>query len=590
MQFIHTERAWLRGRELTRLLIPGLFIAAAPFASAQDCTTIRASVSSAGSPGTALSNVMSISFDGRFVGFLSYASNLVPGDTNGQPDGFVRDTLLGITERISLNDQGGQCNGGSGWVLVSDNGQFACFGTEATNVTPDDADTMVDFFVRDRVAATTTRITKRLPGKPATWPTEGANMSADGRFVVFHSLDGNFVPGDTNDRFDTFLWDRLTDSIERVSVGPNGEQGLGGDSGWASISDDGRFVAFQSTVQNWGLVPVVDIFQILVRDRQLQTTTLVSVGWTGQPSSGLCSLPDISGDGSVVVFNSNNADLTPFDTILGGEHVYARDLVKQETSILTLNKDGKKVLAGGSTFPHVSFDGRMVVFDRIANDLVAQDGNPFKDIFLHDRSTGVTTLVSKGDRDQFASGPGANCYYGVVSGDGRSVAWNSQDNKLVTPWSGFVDQVYLRTCDPDPAAVYCASIPNSLGCTPVVQLSGTSSASSATGHVIGAQKLASGSIGLLYYGTQGTLALPIAGFYQCVQPPILRTPAQFTGGPTAPVDCTGALNFDFNAWIAAGNDPGLVPGTVVYAQFWSRDPLAASKMHFSPATAFVVGP
>lgn len=560
---------------------------------AQDCTTIRVSVSSTGVAGTGPSFGESISFDGSIVGFVSYASFLVSGDTNGKPDAFVWDSALGITERISLTSSGGECNAGSGNVLVSDDGRYACFNTEATNVHPSDTDNLLDLYLRDRVAGTTTRISNRLPGKASTWPVENPDMSADGRFVVFDSIDGNFVVGDTNDTWDVFLWDRASGTIERVSLGPGGVQGTGGGAVDPSVSDDGRYVLFNASFPNWGVTPPASPGQVFLRDRSLGTTTLVSVGWTGQPSSGSCAFPDLSGDGTTAVFQGYQPDLTPNSNPLAGWHIYARDLVKQETSILSLSKDGQQSLSGNRS-PRVSTDGRLVVFEswNYQNDLVALDGNGGggQDIYVHDRATGVTTLVSLGDRDQPASGPGGWCALGYISGDGKSVIWTSLDNKLVFPYSPFVDQVYRRSCEPNSGAIYCASLPNSLGCTPKVVQNGTSSASAGSGHELAASKVVSGSIGLLYYGTQGPMALPIAGFFQCVEPPILRTAAQSTGGPSAPADCSGALSLDFNAWIASGVDPALVPGTTVYAQFWSRDPAAASTMHFSPGTAFVIGP
>lgn len=556
---------------------------------AQDCSTIRASVSSSGDPGTGVSSATDISFDGRFVGFSSYASNLVPGDQNGHPDGFIRDAKLGVTERVSVTEQGGECNAGSGLVLVSDDGRFVCFSTSATNVVPDDTDDLVDLYMRDRLSGTTTRITQRLPGKPSVWHAQFPDMSADGRFVVFESFDPNFVVGDTNGSFDAFLWDRLSGQIERISLGPNGQQGTNGQSGTPQVSDDGRFVLFGTTVPDWGFPINPAIAQLALRDRLMQTTTLVSVSNSGQPSSGPCGNPDLSGDGRVAVFQANNADLTPESIPSGGWHIYARDLVKQETTALSLNKDGVQTLALNYD-PRVSTDGRLVVFHSYQNDLVALDGNSARDVFLHDLSTGVTELVSKGDRNQFASGPGKACYGSFISGDGRSVMWNSLDNKLVTPWSPFTDQVYVRKCDPNPATIFCAWLPNSMGCTPEVTLTGDSSASAGSGHVLECTKLVSGSIGLMYYGTQGTQALVLSGFYQCIAPPVLRTPGKSTGGPISPADCTGTLSFDFNSWIVSGSDPSLTAGTAVYAQFWSRDAQSPSKMHFSPAAAFVIGP
>lgn len=564
-------------------------LALAAQSSPQDCTTVRASVSSSGAAGTGESFGSDLSSDGRFVAFQSYASNLAPGDQNAKLDGFVRDLSLDLTERISVPQAGGESNGHSGGVTVSDDGRYACFLSAATNMHPEDTNSLYDVYLRDRVAGTTTLVSKRLPGKPSVSETGAPELSGNGRFIIFYSDDPGFVQGDTNTLTDIFLWDRLTGSIERVSIGPNGQQGLESNSGPSGVSDDGRFVAFPYAPNNWGWALDWLTPQIFVRDRLLQTTELVSVTMSGQPSPTSCGSPDISGDGKVVVFQCYNGVLTPQDNPPKGWHIYARDLEQQQTTLVSLNKDGVQTLAGHSD-ARTTYDGRLVLFGSYINDLVAQDWNIQGDIFMHDRSTSVTTLVSLGDRNQFASGPGAPCNGGMISGDGKSVLWTSLDNKLVQAPCPFTYQVYVRTCSPDPAAVYCAALDNSLGCAPIVKLTGASSATAGSGHVLDCSKLVSGSIGLLYYGTQGPLAAPVAGFYQCVKPPILRMAAQSTGGPTFPPNCSGQLSFDFNAWIATGSDPSLVAGSAVYAQFWSRDPQAVSTMHFSPAVAFLVGP
>jgi Tol biopolymer transport system component len=111
-------------------------------------TTRRVSVSSAGDQGTRLSERPSISADGRYVAFWSAAPNLVAGDTNGQPDVFVRDRRLQTTTRISIPSTGNEGNGGSLYPAISADGQFVAFGSSASNLVPGDTNNEPDVFVR----------------------------------------------------------------------------------------------------------------------------------------------------------------------------------------------------------------------------------------------------------------------------------------------------------------------------------------------------------------------------------------------------------------------------------------------------------
>jgi hypothetical protein len=196
----HRPRGALLPRRLTRALTRGLALAAALGVSLPawgQGTTERVSVGQGGVQANSLSGYAVLSADGRFVAFVSGASNLVPGDTNDEEDVFVHDRRTGRTERVSLGQRDVQGNRGS--------------------------------------------------FDPA--------LSADGRFVAFVSWASNLVPGDTNDEEDVFVRDRRTGKTERVSLGPNGIQG-NGDSGGIytpALSTDGRFVAFDSEASN--LVP-----------------------------------------------------------------------------------------------------------------------------------------------------------------------------------------------------------------------------------------------------------------------------------------------------------------------------------------------
>jgi hypothetical protein len=208
------------------LLALVLLIGAAP-ALAQ--VTQRVSVSNAGLQGNEWSVGSAISADGRFVAFSSLADNLVPGDTNGVEDVFVRDRLSGTTERASVSSGGvEQLNGNSSVGLaISSDGRFVAFTSPANNLVPGDTNLQPDVFVRDRTAGTTERVSVDSTGAQGNADCLLAAMSADGRFVVFGSRSTNLVTGDANGHYDIFLRDRLTGTTERVSVASTGTEGNG---------------------------------------------------------------------------------------------------------------------------------------------------------------------------------------------------------------------------------------------------------------------------------------------------------------------------------------------------------------------------
>src|SRR5215211_200380 len=173
----------------------------------QSGTTERVSVDSAGNQadpdglgGGADNAYPSISADGRYVAFLSSASNLASGDTNGTYDAFVHDRQAGTTERVSVDGGGNEGNGASGLTTaISGGGRYVAFGSQASNLVPGDTNGTTDSFVRDRQAGTTERVSVDSAGNEGDGRSLASAISADGRFVAFGSYASNLVPGDTND-------------------------------------------------------------------------------------------------------------------------------------------------------------------------------------------------------------------------------------------------------------------------------------------------------------------------------------------------------------------------------------------------------
>jgi Tol biopolymer transport system component len=229
-------------------------------------TTSRVSVSGTGAQANDNSFLPAISADGRYVLFDSSATNLVPGHTDSKGGVFVRDRKAGTTSRVDVSSTGAQGNNDGFGGAMSPDGRYVAFISFATNLVPGDTNGVSDVFVRDRTARTTSLVSVSGAGKQENGFAEDVGISPDGRYVAFTSGATNLVPGDTNDARDVFLRDRTARTTTRVSVSRTGAQGNGLSYGPAAIGADGRYVAFSSVASN--LVPgdtngTVDVF---VRD------------------------------------------------------------------------------------------------------------------------------------------------------------------------------------------------------------------------------------------------------------------------------------------------------------------------------------
>ncbi|MBN8480638.1 MAG: PD40 domain-containing protein [Xanthomonadales bacterium] len=236
--------------------------------------TQRVSVTSGGAQANGPSFCVGISADGREVAFSSSASNLVAGDANQANDVFVHDRQTGQTQRVSVTSSGGEALGHSYACALSADGRHVVFESEAFNLAPgQDTNGALDVFVRDRTTGQTRRVSVASDGSQANGAGFSPVLSADGRFVAFVSEASNLVPFDINAVADVFVHDRATGQTQRVSVATSGIQGNGA-SVEPSVSADGRFVAFVSDA--WNLTPddnnVADVF---VRDRTSATTARI---------------------------------------------------------------------------------------------------------------------------------------------------------------------------------------------------------------------------------------------------------------------------------------------------------------------------
>jgi Tol biopolymer transport system component len=345
-------------------------------------TTRRISVSSTGGQSNGDSTAASISADGRYVAFTSWASNLVPGDTNGQADVFVRDRVTHSTRLVSVSTSGEQGNSFSFEPSISAHGRFVAFSSDAYNLVGGDNNGRYDVFVRDRASHRTRMVSVSTTGTKGSTNSGGPSISANGRYVAFWSISYNLVPGDTNLRYDVFVRDRVRHTTHRVSVSSTGRQG-NHDSFEPSISADGRFVAFASLASNLIRGDTKNSWDVFVRDRVAHTTRRVTRG--GQSYDGPPMTPSISADGRFVAFASDASNLVGGDTNQVSD-VFVRDRVAHTTrriSVSTAGRQGNNV----SLAPAISPEGRSVVFDSDASDLVSGDTNGTRDVFVRDRPT-----------------------------------------------------------------------------------------------------------------------------------------------------------------------------------------------------------
>jgi Tol biopolymer transport system component/UPF0716 family protein affecting phage T7 exclusion len=276
-------------------------------------STRLVSVASDGTGGNGDSSHASISASGRYIAYESTASNLVVGDTNNNSDIFVYDTLTKITRRVSVSSNGTQGNSSSYSPSISAEGNFIAFESYARNLVTGDTNSSRDIFVYNTVTNTTIRVSLASDGTQANGDSYTPSISASGRYVAFQSYASNLVVGDTNNSPDIFVYDTLTNSIRRVSVASDGTQG--NDSSYGpSISADGRYVAFYSYASNLVAGDTNNAGDIFVYDTVTKTTRRISITNNGTQANGRSLNPSISADGSFVAFHSYASNLVSGDT------------------------------------------------------------------------------------------------------------------------------------------------------------------------------------------------------------------------------------------------------------------------------------
>jgi Tol biopolymer transport system component len=423
-----------------RFLLAGLAtgLILLPSAGAAVGVTTRVSVATGSAQANGRSFVPALSADGRIAAFYSDATNLVTGDANNARDVFVRDLQSGETTRVSVASGGAEANGDSFEPAISADGRFVAFSSAATNLVAGDSNVANDVFVRDRQANTTTRVSVGLAGANPNGGSDTPSISGDGRLVAFTSAATNLVAGDTNGQRDAFVFDRQTGTTTRASLAYNGDQAVL-DSFTPELSADGRFLAFTSFAPNLVDFDDNESSDVFVRDLQAGTTTRVSEYSGGFQAEGDSLRPAISADGRYVAFDSDAWNLVWGDTNDVFD-VYVHDRQTDYTTRVSVDDSGGQ--SDGPSFrPSLSADGRYVAYFSDASNLVAGDTNGSSDIILYDRLSGATKRVSVAGGGGEANGSSLRP---ALGGNGRLVIFESDATNLVAGDSNQFTDIFVH--------------------------------------------------------------------------------------------------------------------------------------------------
>jgi Tol biopolymer transport system component len=468
-------------------------------------TTLLVSINTNGVTGNGASHNSVMTPDGRYVAFASAVSNLVAGDINGIEDVFVRDLQMGTTVLVSTNATSTTSTSvpsASGMPDISADGRYVAFYSTATNLVRG-VSTVGEVYVRDLVSGTTllASTNARSLFQSLTGSTNivscNHRISADGAYVVFEtcyapsnafsplgfvlrqnlatgvtdlvstnanpllaqlpgpdgtpdiSPDGRFVAyiGNVNPppakNTAIFLWDALNPTNTVVSVDTNNATPANAVCRAPSVTPDGHYVAFLCNASLTSNAP--GRLHAYVRDVLAGTTRLADVNTNGVGAGlGPEAVPQLSADGSLVVFESPDTGLVPNDRNHRSD-IFARNLLASTNEMISLHAPALPSQAPGgfSTLfaSSVSPDGRYVAFASDADDLVANDTNGCRDVFLRDILLGTNLLVSANTNGQVASGPSSEP---ALSANGRYVAFSSYANDLVPGDTNNTQDVFLR--------------------------------------------------------------------------------------------------------------------------------------------------
>ncbi|MEG9224544.1 S-layer homology domain-containing protein [Aeromicrobium sp. Sec7.5] len=378
------------------------------------------------------------SADGRYVVFSTLSSNLVDSDNNGTLDVFWRDTVTGQMKLVSraASETGVLGNGASTVPDVSDDGRYVTFESLANNLVPGDTNSTGDIFRRDMTTGAITIESRSSAAVLANGASQQASMSADGRYVTFISYSDNLAAGDTTAAPDVFVRDIANGQTIRVGLGPGGAN-PNSSALSPTISADGRLVAFQSSATNLVVGDDNGQFDVFRWNRDTGITTLISDDPFDNGRHSVSSRPRISDDGEFIAYHAFDLDTASEGVDPHGD-VFLWGRAGASTTLVSASPTGAPA-NGTSLGGSVSADGRYVSFSSDASNLVVGDIGGQADVFLYDRLTRVTTLVSANGSKV---GGNAESVTGVVSPDGDRVVFQSASTNFVLLGTFATYQIY----------------------------------------------------------------------------------------------------------------------------------------------------
>ncbi len=390
----------------------------------------------------------SINNDGRYIVFESdndYDNYFFPDSTSSKTNIFLRDLVNDTINLITVGSNDIAANGDSEDADISGDGRYVVFESYANNLISnsslEDNGNYNDIFLWNLDTKTTQRVNLAYNGFQANEDSYNPKISNNGRYVVFESYADNLVSGDTNYTKDIFIRDLVDNTIERVSLGAdNSEANSSSDS--ANISANGHYVVFESDADN--LVANDNNYKtdIFIRDLVDRTTKRVSIDDDGLEGNYGSYNPDVSIDGRYVAFESNADNLVSGDTN-NDQDIFVRDLITHKTIRVSVADDAFSSQSNGDSYnPSISADGRYVYFESDASNLVSGDTNYSKDVFVRDLLEGTTKRVSL-TNDPDNSEVNNSSYDSSISADGRYIAFNSYADNIVND-DDYGRDIFLR--------------------------------------------------------------------------------------------------------------------------------------------------
>ncbi len=416
-------------------------LALPPPAVAGTQSTVRVSERATGHDANQNSSWSSVSADGRFVAFSSYASNLVAHDTNETSDIFVRDLVTGSVRRVSVASDGTQADSASFHPSISADGDVIAFQSSATNLVAGDTEAHADVFVHVVSTGQTLRVSVGRHGGGANDDSVEPAISGNGRVVTFGSVATNLVSEPVNATglcCDIFVRDLTTG---RTSLAAPMLDGTGSSDSFAPVlSYSGRDVAFGS----WGCsmvrhMPCEDESNVFERDMVTGRMRLVTRSFDGRVAYGCGANPAISADGTLIAFTSDGGNVVAGDTNSAND-VFVRNLATGVTTRVSVTSKGAQT-NGALGRVTMSGDGRFIVFQSDSWNIVAGDSNLVSDVFVHDMRTGKTTRSSVSSSGAQADGFSANA---AISADGSLIAFESDATNLVANDSNRTTDIFGR--------------------------------------------------------------------------------------------------------------------------------------------------